>query len=53
VAVNGASYEGAGGFGFSFAHRFANSSIPLYVSGAYGTGGSHEQVGRLGFAVEW
>jgi hypothetical protein len=53
MSVNAASYEGVGGVGFSFAHRLANTSIPIYLSGSYGNGGGHEQVGRVGFAVEW
>jgi trimeric autotransporter adhesin len=53
LAVNGSSYDGVGGFGIAFAHRFAGTTIPFYVSGAYGNGGGREQVGRVGFAVEW
>jgi autotransporter adhesin len=52
-AVNGGLYNDVGGVGFAFAHRFANTSIPVYFSGAYGNGGGREHVGRVGFAWEW
>jgi trimeric autotransporter adhesin len=52
-AINGSSYDGIGGVGFAFSHRFAGTTIPIYFSGAYGNGGGREQVGRVGFAWEW
>jgi hypothetical protein len=52
-AVNGSLFDTTGGVGFAFAHRFANTSIPVYFSGAYGNGGGREHVGRVGFAWEW
>jgi hypothetical protein len=52
-AVNGSVFEDAGGVGFAFSHRLRNTSMPVYLSGAYGNGGGHEHVGRVGFAWEW
>jgi trimeric autotransporter adhesin len=52
-AVNGSLFDTTGGVGFAFSHRLANSSIPVYFSGAYGNGGGREHVGRVGFAWEW
>ena len=52
-AVNGSVFNDAGGVGFAFTHRLANTSLPVYFSGAYGNGGSREHVGRVGFAWEW
>ncbi len=52
-AVNGSLFDDAGGVGFAFSHRLANTSLPVYFSGAYGNGGGHEHVGRVGFAWEW
>jgi len=52
-AVNGSVFDDAGGVGFAFAHRLANTSMPVYLSGAYGNGGGREHVGRVGFAWEW
>jgi hypothetical protein len=53
LAINGSVYENTGGVGVAFQHRFANTSIPVYFSGAYGNGGGRENVGRAGFAFEW
>ena len=52
-AVNGSVFNDAGGVGFAFTHRLANTSLPVYFSGAYGNGGGREHVGRVGFAWEW
>jgi len=52
-AINGSLYDSAGGIGFSFAHRFAGTSVPMHFSGSYGNGGGREQVGRVGLAWEW
>jgi autotransporter adhesin len=52
-AINGSLYDTTGGVGVAFSHRFANTSIPVYFSGAYGNGGGREHVGRVGFAWEW
>jgi autotransporter adhesin len=52
-AVNGSLFDTTGGVGFAFSHRFANTSIPVYFSGAYGNGGGREHVGRVGLAWEW
>ena len=53
LALNGSFYQGEGGVGVAFQHRFAGTTIPVYVSGAYGNGGGREHVGRLGFSFEW
>jgi len=52
-AVNGSLFDDAGGVGVAFSHRLAGTSVPVYFSGAYGNGGGHEHVGRVGFAWEW
>jgi trimeric autotransporter adhesin len=52
-ALNGSVYDTAAGFGISFVHRMAGTSVPVYFSGSYGNGGGREQVGRVGFAWEW
>jgi hypothetical protein len=52
-AVNGSLFDTTGGVGFAFSHRFANTSIPVYFSGAYGNGGGREHVGRAGVSWEW
>ena len=52
-AVNGSLYRGEGGVGFAFQHRLSGTSIPVYVSGGFGSGGGTEHVGRLGMAFEW
>src|SRR5262249_32651088 len=52
-AVNGSVFNDAGGVGFAFSHRLANTSMPVYFSGGYGNGGGREHVGRVGFAWEW
>jgi hypothetical protein len=46
-------YDTTAGFGISVTHRMAGTTIPVYFSGSYGTGGGREQVGRVGFAWEW
>jgi hypothetical protein len=51
-AINGSAYENTGGVGIAFEHRFANTRIPVYFSGAYGNGGGREHVGRAGLAFE-
>lgn len=52
-AINGSLFDTTGGVGFAFAHRFANTSMPVYFSGAYGNGGGREHVGRAGISWEW
>jgi autotransporter adhesin len=52
-AVNGAVFEGQGGVGVALTHRLSWTSVPVYVSAAYGNGGGRENVGRVGAAVEW
>jgi hypothetical protein len=52
-AVNGSLFDTTGGAGFAFVHRLANTSMPIYFSGAYGNGGGREHVGRAGVAWEW
>jgi hypothetical protein len=52
-AVNGSLFDTTGGVGFAFAHRLANTSMPIYFSGAYGNGGGREHVGRAGISWEW
>ena len=52
-AINGSVYEGVGGVGLSFQHRFAGAATPVYFSGAYGNGGGRQHVGRAGFGFEF
>jgi hypothetical protein len=52
-AVNGSLFDTTGGVGVAFVHRLANTSMPIYFSGAYGNGGGREHVGRAGLAWEW
>jgi autotransporter adhesin len=52
-AVNGSTFEGQGGVGVAINHRLAWTSIPVYVSAAWGNGGGKENVGRVGAAFEW
>jgi autotransporter adhesin len=52
-ALNGSIFENQGGFGIAFAHRLAWTTIPIYVSGAWGNGGGKENVGRFGISGEF
>jgi hypothetical protein len=51
--MNGAVFEGQYGFGVAVNHRLSWTSIPVYITAAYGNGGNSYQVGRVGAAFEW
>jgi autotransporter adhesin len=52
-AMNGATFQGEYGLGIAVNHRLSWTSIPVYLSAAYGMGGATQQVGRVGVAFEW
>ena len=49
-ALNGSLYRGEGGVGFAFQHRLSGTSIPVYVSGSFGSGGG---TGACSAASAW
>jgi hypothetical protein len=51
--MTGSVFQGQAGFGVSVMHRFADVSMPIYLSAAYGNGGGSEHVGRVGLGIEW
>jgi autotransporter adhesin len=51
-AMNGATFSGENGIGFSVAHR-VDARIPLMITGGYASGGGNEHVARIGFALEF
>jgi hypothetical protein len=51
-AVNGATFQGEFGAGFSVAHRLP-TNVPLAVTAAYGNGGGSAHVGRVGLMGEF
>ena len=51
-ALNGSTFQGEYGIGVAVNHRLSWTSIPVYISGAYGNGGGTQQVGRVGLAFE-
>ena len=52
-AMNGSTFQGEYGIGVAINHRLSWTSIPVYITGAYGNGGGSQSVGRVGFACEW
>jgi hypothetical protein len=51
-AVNGATFQGEFGAGFSVAHRLP-TNVPIAVTAAYGNGGGSAHVGRVGLMGEF
>jgi hypothetical protein len=51
-AVNGATFQGEFGAGFSVAHRLP-TNVPIAVTAAYGNGGGSAHVGRIGLMGEF
>jgi autotransporter adhesin len=51
-AMNGATFGGESGIGFSVAHRL-DATIPLMITGGFATGGYNDHVARIGFALEF
>jgi autotransporter adhesin len=52
-AVNGSTFQSEYGVGVAFAHRLSWTSLPVYISGAYGNDGGAQHVGRVGAAIEF
>jgi trimeric autotransporter adhesin len=52
-AVNASTFHGEYGIGVAINHRLSWTSIPVYISAAYGNGGGTQQIGRVGVGFEW
>jgi autotransporter adhesin len=52
-AMNGSVFQGEYGVGVAFNHRLSWTTMPVYITGAYGSAGGAQHVGRVGAAFEW
>lgn len=51
-AVNGSTFDGQMGFGFSIAHRL-NLNVPIAITAGYANGAGTAQIGRVGLMGEF
>ena len=51
-AMNGATFAGENGMGFSYAYRL-KVGLPALITAGYATSGGNEHVARIGFALEF
>ena len=51
-AVNASTFQSEYGIGVAINHRLSWTSIPVYISAAYGNSSSTQQVGRVGLSFE-